>query len=172
MLLEEFTKRVLPAKDKMYRFANRMVRSEEEAKDIVQEVLIKIWLKREEMHLYKNMEAWCMRLVRNLSIDKLKSKHNQLGELKSEHAAIETKESFEQNVERSDTMKMVRQIIDQLPVQQKELIQLRDIEGYAYQEIADIMGIDMSKVKVGIFRARQKVKNGLLNLESYGTKQG
>ena len=72
MVLEDFTYHVLPVKDKLYRFALRFLRNEAEAQDVVQDVLIKAWHQRDELH---NAEAWCMRLTRNLSLNKLKSGH-------------------------------------------------------------------------------------------------
>ena len=77
MNLEAFQNRVLPAKNKLFRFANRMLASEEEAKDVVQEVLIKVWNGREQMDQVQNWEAWCMRLTKNLSLDYLRSRQRK-----------------------------------------------------------------------------------------------
>ena len=67
MNLEAFQTRVLPAKNKLFRFAFRLLGSSEEAKDVVQEVLIKVWNGREQMAEVQNLEAWCMRITKNLS---------------------------------------------------------------------------------------------------------
>ena len=69
MNLEAFENRVLPAKNKLYRFALRFLGNEEEAKDVVQEVLIRVWNGREQMNEIQNWEACCMRITRNLSLD-------------------------------------------------------------------------------------------------------
>jgi RNA polymerase sigma factor (sigma-70 family) len=80
MNIEAFQNRVLPVKNKLYRFALRFLNNEEEAKDIVQEVFIRVWNGREQMNQVQNWEAWCMRITRNLSLDRIRSmtrKHTQ-----------------------------------------------------------------------------------------------
>ena len=81
MNLEAFENRVLPAKNKLFRFAFRMLGSSEEAKDVVQEVMIKVWNGREQMAEVQNMEAWCMRITKNLSLDKLRSRQRRATEI-------------------------------------------------------------------------------------------
>lgn len=168
--LEDFKNRVLPVKNKLFRFALRIVGNTEDAEDIVQEVFIKVWNKRQDMHKFLNMEAWCMKLVKNQSLDRLKS-----GQFKASFNNKETKdlESEEHNPhgqsELSDTLKIVHDCIAQLPAKQKQIIQLRDIEGYSYQEIAEIMELDINQVKVNLFRARKSIKEKLLKQETYGT---
>src|SRR5687768_12844220 len=73
MNLEAFQNRVLPVKNKLFRFALKFLGSEEEAKDVVQEVFIRVWNNREQMVQIQNMEAWCMRITRNLSLDRIRS---------------------------------------------------------------------------------------------------
>ncbi len=171
MSLEAFKTRVLPAKDKMYRFALRLLRDEEEAKDVVQEAMIRVWNKRAEMHTYLNMEAWCMRVVRNLSLDRLKSKqfnNNRLDETYNLHTGDR---SPEEKTEINDTMENIHHFIAQLPAKQRQIIQLRDIEGFSYKEIGDILSLDANNVKVNLFRARKAVRENLLKINAYGLKE-
>ena len=65
-------------------------------------------------------------------------------------------------------MELVRQIIDSLPVKQRECIQLRDFEGKAYKEIASLLNITEEQVKVNIFRARQTIKQQFERYDNYG----
>ena len=170
MSLEAFKTKVLPVKDKLYRFALKLVKSEPEAQDVVQEVLIKVWDKRNEMDEVENLEAWCMRVTRNLSLDKLKSKHA------SKTRGLDEGFEFSQgeratpyrSTEMKDTMENIGNLISSLPDKQKQVIQLRDVEGFSYKEIGDIMEIDMNQVKVNLFRARKAVRENLLNINAYG----
>ena len=170
MSLEAFKTRVLPVKDKLYRFAFKMLGDSEEAHDTVQEVMIKVWNKRDEMAQLENMEAWCMRITRNLSLDKLKSKKRKMTDSLNDSFEISQGDDLTpyRTVEMNDTMKNIGLMIAALPAKQKQIIQLRDVEGYSYKEIGDIMEIDMSQVKVNLFRARQAVKESILNINSYG----
>ena len=167
-LIEDFQTRVLPIKDKLYRFALRIVEDDSEAKDVVQEVFIKVWNRREEMHLYKNMEAWCMRLTRNLSIDKLRSKHRRVVPLETSTAMPQTDTTPYQQAAMKDTVDYIRHLMESLPLKQKMVMQLRDIEGMSYQEIADALEIPLNQVKVNLFRARKTIRQQLIQSESYG----
>lgn len=172
MSVEAFKSRVLPAKDKMYRFAVRLLQDEEEAKDIVQEAMIRVWNKREEMHTYLNMEAWCMRVVRNLSLDRLKSKQFNNNRLDESYNLSAPGISPEQRTEIDDTMENIHHFIASLPDKQRQIIQLRDIEGFSYKEIGEILNLDANNVKVNLFRARKSVRENLLNINAYGLREG
>ena len=169
MSLEDFKRSVLPVKNKLFRFALRIVGNTEDAEDIVQEVFIKVWNKRNEMQQFMNIEAWCMKLVKNQSLDRIKSGHFKTF-LHKETKDVESGEhSPHGQSELKDTIKIVHDCISGLPQKQKQVIQLRDIEGYAYQEIADIMEIDLNQVKVNLFRARKAIREKILKEETYGT---
>ncbi|TRX62164.1 RNA polymerase sigma factor [Fulvivirga sp. M361] len=170
MSLKAFKTQVLPVKDKLYRFALRMVRSEVEAEDIVQEVLIRVWNKKEDMARLENVEAWCMRITKNLSLDRLKSSYVKRTDQLADgfDASIENEVTPYRSTEMKDTMKRVDKLIASLPEKQRQVIQLRDMEGYSYKEICDIMEIDMNQVKVNLFRARKTIKENLVTINAYG----
>jgi len=168
MSLEAFKTRVLPVKDKLYRYTLRILKNEDEAKDVVQETMIKVWNKRDEMHTLENMEAWCIRVARNLSLDKLKSKHNHSVEIDKAYNLQSSNHSPYASTETNDTMQTVHHFINKLPEMQKQVLQLRDIEGFSYQEISDILHQNLNTVKVNLFRARKQVREQLLNVNSYG----
>ena len=170
MSIEAFKSRVLPAKDKMYRFALRFLRDEEEAKDIVQEAMIRVWNKKEDMHTYLNMEAWCMTIVRNLSLDRLKSKQYNSASLDHTYDLSDGTVSPEKSTEIDDTMENIHHFIARLPEKQRQIIQLRDIEGFSYQEIGQIMNLDANNVKVNLFRARKSIRENLQKINAYGLK--
>ncbi len=169
MTLEEFKNHVLPAKNKLFRFALNYLKNTEEAEDVVQDVLIKIWDKNEQIEFYKNIEAWCMTMTRNLSLDRLKSKHNHLNSIEDTYDLHVDEVSPYEKTELEDAVGSVKGFINQLPEKQKNVIHFRDIEGLSYKEIADIMKIDMNQVKVNLFRARKTVKEKLLSIDNYGT---
>jgi RNA polymerase sigma-70 factor (ECF subfamily) len=169
MSLEDFKNRVLPVKNKLFRFALRIVGNTEDAEDIVQDVLIKVWDKRVEMHKFLNMEAWCMKLVKNQSLDRIKSGQFKAYLNKEEQDVQSEEHTPHGQSELRDTIKIVHNCISSLPEKQKQVIQLRDVEGYSYQEISEIMEIDMNQVKVNLFRARKTIKERILKQETYGT---
>jgi len=169
MNLEAFENRVLPAKNKLFRFAFRMLGSSEEAKDVVQEVLIKVWNGREQMAEVQNMEAWCMRITKNLSLDKLRSRQRRATDSIDEGFEVRQEAlSPHENTELNESMLRINQLIAALPEKQRQVIHLRDIEGYSYNEICEMLELDMSQVKVSLFRARNAVREKLVKMNAYG----
>lgn len=67
-----------------------------------------------------------------------------------------------------DKLDIVKRMIDELPEKQRSCIQLRDIEGKAYKDIALILGITEEQVKINIYRARQTIKQRFQQFEKYG----
>jgi len=169
MTLEAFQNMVFPVKNKLYRFAFRLLGDNEEAKDVVQEVMIKVWSGREQLDQVQNLEAWCMRITKNLSLDRLRQQQRrptdslEKGMHLSHHSLTPADEA-----ELSEKMKRISQLMAELPDKQRQVMHLRDIEGYSYNEICDILEIDMSQVKVNLFRARNAVREKLLKLDAYG----
>lgn len=149
----------------MYRYALSIVGSRFVAEDVVQEVIIKIWKKKEQFAIIDNKEAWVITMVRNLSIDKLRArKKKQTSDINEYFHISDNAPSPHIKLEQKDAVKKVGEIMNTLPQMQKEIITLRDIEGYTYQEIADIMQIKVDQVKVYLFRARKVLREKLLPL--------
>ena len=170
MSLTLFLSQVVPVRQKLYRFAYRLLENEEDAMDVTQDALMKVWQQQERMTDLQNMEAWCMRVVRNLALDKLKArKYRRSEEL---DRAGDMPEPHQPNphaaAEQQDVMNNVHRIIAALPEKYRTIIQLRDIDGYSYQEIAEILSVEMSEVKINLHRARKTVREQLQKLQVYG----
>ena len=170
MSLAIFLSQVVPVRQKLYRFAYRLLENEEDAMDVTQDTLMKVWQQQERMSDLQNMEAWCMRIVRNLALDKLKARRYRRSEdldTANELPAIQ-QENPHTAAEQQDVMNRVHRIIAALPEKYRTIIQLRDIDGYSYQEIADILVIELSEVKTNLHRARKAVREQLQKLQVYG----
>lgn len=154
-----FKNDVLPLKDKLFRLALRITSNREEAEDIVQDTLIKLWNQREEWSAIRNMETYSMTVCRNLALDAIsKSERHNISLDETAHDQPDTSRMQDEVLMRQQQMDRIRAIIQQLPEKQRTIILLRDIEEKSYQEIAEIMGINLSDVKVNLFRARQTLK--------------
>jgi RNA polymerase sigma factor (sigma-70 family) len=170
MNLNDFKIKILPTKNKLFRAAFRIVGNTAEAEDVVQEVFIKIWNKRGELRNIENLEAFCMRMTKNLAIDKTRSKHKRTQNLGEGLDFVTRSANPHQKVESNDTIGQVRQLMKQLPDKQRMVMQLRDIEEMTYDEIGDALEIPMNQVKVNLFRARKKIREVLLNNKEYGLR--
>jgi RNA polymerase sigma factor (sigma-70 family) len=169
MNLESFQSRVMPAKNKLFRFALRFLGNEEEAKDVVQEVLIRVWKGREQMNEVQNWEAWCMRITKNLSLDRIRAMtRKQTHPIEDGYSVRQDTLSPHESTELRESMNRISQFIAALPEKQRQVIHLRDIEGYSYNEICEILELDMNQVKVNLFRARNAVREKLTKINAYG----
>jgi RNA polymerase sigma factor (sigma-70 family) len=169
MNLEAFQNRVLPSKNKLFRFALKFLGNEEEAKDVVQEVLIRVWNGREQMDQVQNWEAWCMRITRNLSLDRIRSiTRKQTQPIEESYHVHNAGLTPHESTEAKESMQRITELISSLPEKQRQVIHLRDVEGYSYNEICDILELDMSQVKVNLFRARNAVREKLMKINAYG----
>jgi RNA polymerase sigma factor (sigma-70 family) len=169
MTQKEFLNVVMPFKDKVYRLAKRLLISAEEAEDATQEVLMKLWNNKEKIGEYNNVEAFSMTMTKNFCFDKLKSKQSQ--NLKIVHNNYEDNNiSLQKQVELNDSVDWVSRIIKDLPEQQRMVIQLRDIESYELEEIAQMLEMNNTAVRVALSRARKTIRERLTNTHSYGIK--
>jgi len=169
MTQTEFLNIVMPFKDKVFRLAKRLLVSREEAEDATQEIILKLWKNQEKMSDYKNIEAFSMTMTKNFCLDKLKSKQAQ--NLKIVHNNYEDHNvSLQKEVEVNDSLDWISKIMADLPEQQKMVVQLRDIEQYDYNEIAKMLDMNETAVRVALSRARKTIREKLTNTHNYGIK--
>ncbi|MEO0779619.1 MAG: sigma factor, partial [Bacteroidota bacterium] len=109
--MEKFKQRILPIKNKLYRFSLRIVGNGPEAEDVVQEVMIKLWDQRDDWAKLQNIEAWSMRLTKNLSIDKLRSKHQRTSALAEGMDVVALSPTPDRVVEARDSLNRVQQLM-------------------------------------------------------------
>jgi RNA polymerase sigma-70 factor (ECF subfamily) len=163
----DFLKVVLPFKDKVFRLAKRLLVSTEEAEDATQELLFKLWKNNEKLSGYKNVEAFAMTMTKNYCYDRLKSK--QANNLTLVHSNYKEKDaSLDKKVEYRDSVNQVHKLIENLPEQQKLIIQLRDVEQYDFDEICKMLDMKPTAVRVALSRARKTIREELIKKHNYG----
>ena len=147
----------------MYRLALRITLNSQEAEDVVQDVIIKLWKMGESLNDIENLEAYSLRMTRNLALDRQRMKVNQnesLDEGVHEHI-VSSQPSADTLLERQERIESIRTLMNSLPEKQRIAMQLRDFEGKSYKEISDIMEVSEDQVKICIYRARQYIKSKL-----------
>lgn len=169
MTQAEFIGLIMPFKDKVYRLAKRLLVSQEEAEDATQEILLKLWKNEENIAKYNNVEAFSMTMTKNYCLDRLKSKQAQ--NLKIVHNNYQDHQiSLQKQLEEKDSVQWVSKIIEELPEQQKIILQLRDIEDYDYAEIAEMLEMNETAIRVNLSRARKTIREKLTNTHRYGIR--
>lgn len=163
-----FRNDVLPLKDKLYRLALRITLDTAEAEDIVQDTLIRIWNKRDEWAQWDSVEAYCITVCRNLSMDRAQKKEAQHVELDENLYNRPELSTPHDRLAVQEEIGLFQEWVKELPQVQQDIIQLREIEEKSYKEIASLLNLTEEQVKVYLFRARQKIKKRYMETQDYG----
>jgi RNA polymerase sigma factor (sigma-70 family) len=165
----EFKSRILPLGRKLFNFARLILNDKDEAQDAVQEVFIKLWNYRNKMDSVKNTEAFAMKIIKNWCYDRLKAKKPLLIEDYGKGVDYQKDSNNPHSLlESTDRLNRYNNILLGLPEQQRMITQLRDVEGYEFEEIADILNISVNTIRVNLSRARKKIKESIINIENHG----
>lgn len=161
---ETFISKVLPLQNSWFKLAMRYLKNEFAAKDLVQDVAIKVWEKRGDWEQVENFPAWCMRIAKNRCLDLLKKqKRTILSISANNYDTIDVTINQLEELELKDSDEEISMLINSLDEPQKTIIRMREMECNSYKEIADVMNMTLDQVKVNIYRGRQKLKKILLN---------
>ena len=158
MNANEFNKAVDQYADNIFRFVVKHTRNKMLADDVVQETFAKVWEKHEEVSAEK-VKSYLFTTAYHCLINTMK-KRSRSGSIEGIDRA-----GHSENPHLFDIQKVLHEALERLPEVQKTVVLLRDYEGYHYDEIASITGLNESQVKVYIFRARQALKTYLKDLE-------
>lgn len=139
----------------MYRLAQSILCDSMEAEDVVQDVFVKLWAKRNGLGECANLDAYILTVVRNACLDVLRRRKLRLDKQNEVLSGKEPHSDGVGVVEANDIKKAVEDIIRSLPLKQREIIHLRDVEGYAFEEIALVTESDEAAVRVNLSRARK-----------------
>ena len=163
-----FRNDILPLKNKLYRLALRITLDSAEAEDIVQDTMIRVWHRKDEWEKFDSIEAYCLTVARNLAIDRSQTLESKNIQLNDDATEISDSHDPHELMEHDEQVGIIHQLMNLLPEKQRSVIQLRDIEGKNYKEIAEILDITEEQVKVNLFRGRQKIKQKYLEIQNYG----
>lgn len=159
MTEREYNECVNQYADNVYRFILKNLRHEEDARDIVQTAFEKLWRNRESVESTKS-KSYLFTVAYNQMIDHIrKHKRIQLKEAFREEVRVENKPV-------NDLRKALMEALDRLNEMQRSLVMLKDYEGYSYEEIGKITGLNESQVKVYLHRARLTLRNYLVSKEN------
>jgi RNA polymerase sigma factor (sigma-70 family) len=159
MTVEEYNKSVDLYADGIYRFALKTLKDLEKAKDTVQDTYEKLWVKHRDVS-YEKVKSYLFTTAYHASIDSIRRERKKVDYESAPSIEISTHEQY------NDIHEVLNKAVDLLPDIQKSVLLLRDYEGYSYEEIGEITGLNESQVKVYIFRARLFLKNYLVSIEN------
>lgn len=152
MTPEEFIDLYLQLEEGLYRVAFRLLDSQAEAEDAVQDLFIKIWSRIDSLERVSYPQAWCLTLMRNHCIDRLRAKAGQ------QTVPVEENLPAEEELERSARMKRAWEAVLALPPKSRELLRLRLVEDLSYEEISRQTGLSQNALRVAFHRLKNHLK--------------
>ena len=158
MTAADFTSRVLPLRDKCYRFAVSMLRNGPESEDVAQDVLLKLWDRRERLGAIDNLEAFAIRATRNAALDRMRHSAWRTRDTDELYGMTSAEVAPDRRVEEAEAVSAVFATMAHLPEVQRAILHLREVEQQSYDEIAATLEISAAKVKVYLHRARKRVR--------------
>lgn len=163
MSKNNFNNQILPLSDGLFRMAKSILGDADEAKDAVQDLMLQLWEKQGTLDRVENIPAFVYRSLRNRCLDLLRKRKDTVSEMPD--CISEAPDPYQATEDR-DALRVVQSWIDTLPELQRTVLRLRDVDGMEIDEIVAIMEISSNAVRVNLSRARQKMREYLLNKES------
>ena len=162
-----FKNKVLPFSNRIFPMAARILGDEEEALDAVQEIMIKLWTNRKQLDKHPNLAGFIFLTSRNYCLDRLRKRNSKQAnqELIADVYTDNSVNDF------NELSKIVHQIINALPENQKEVISLRDIDGFEFEEIVALTELKIEHIRVLLSRARKYVRSRLEKIYSYESRR-
>ena len=158
MTVEQYNKSVDLYADAVYRFILKNINQADEAKDIVQDTFEKLWIKASDVS-FEKVKSYLFSTAYHTMIDKIR-KNKRISSV-DEYGSLDPLYDNQY----SDLSEVLQEAIKKIPDIQRSVILLRDYEGYSYQEIAEITGLNESQVKVYIYRGRMALKKYIGSME-------
>jgi RNA polymerase sigma-70 factor (ECF subfamily) len=170
MTPEEFRKVFLPEGRRLYALAFRYLNSREEAEDVVQEVMMKLWEERKNAGRYENPAAWCTTVTRNYCIDLLRRRKRIVqDDISGVKEVMEAGNDMFRDSDGSEAAALITGIVERMKEPYRSAVILRDIEGYSYEEAAEVMKTSVGTLRTILSRARKSIREEMERIYNYGT---
>lgn len=158
---QEFNRIILPLAENIYSYAFHMTGNEADSADITQDVMCKLWDLRHTLKKVTHPKAWALKITRNLCLDWIKKQKPVYDEAEVIRNGGYDPDALKQ-IEAKEVAQAVKQIIDTLPENQRDVLILREIEELDFDEISQITGLGLNNIRVLLSRGRAKVKEILV----------
>jgi len=169
MTKTEFKHKVFSHSEKLFPMVSRILGSTDEAQDAIQEIMMKLWLKRNEIKGHPNITGFVFLTARNHCIDSLRKRKIEINDSPYQLEILQSRNGQEQ-LEWKELEAVIKKIVINLPTQQREVIIMRDLDGYEFSEIAAATKLKIEHIRVLLSRARKEVRLQLEKTYNYGRR--
>jgi len=159
MTTREYNQIVDQNANRLYRYVLRTIRDKERAHDLVQDSFEKLWRNASDVG-FEKAKSYLFSIAHNTMVDMIRRENRQIV------TEMEKMPRSSHSEQYSDLKEVLNEAIAKLPEIQRSVVLLRDYEGYSYEEIGQITGLNESQVKVYIYRARVFLKNYIGQIET------
>lgn len=147
----------------MFGFASRLLSNKDLAKDVTQELYLRLWTQRKNLH--GNIKPLAYKILKNICIDQ--QRRDVVQKLYQVHGSygIEEGLSIIENIENREIIVLARKVLYDLPIKQRLCIELKDFCDFSYKEVSEILAMDISAVHNNVSRARRRIQEILKDLK-------
>jgi len=160
----EFKQRFMPHYKLLYRVAYQMTGNAQDAEDLLQDMYLKLWQKREGLPDEAMKEAYLVKMIRNLFLEQRRIKRLDTSiELKEAYSPPDN-QSLENQIDAKDEVQKMEGLISELPEREAKIIQMHLVEERSYEEIEQDTGLSKGNIRIIVMRTRQKLKQQFQNI--------
>ena len=160
----EFKQRFLPHHRLLYRVAYQLTGNAQDAEDLLQDLYLKLWQKRDDLPNEAMNEAYLVTMIRNLFIDQRRLKRlDDSAELKNEDGPPDER-SLDRQIDAKDEARQMEGLINQLPERDAKIIQMHLVEDRSYEEIERDTGLSQGNIRIIVMRTKKKLKQQFQNI--------
>jgi len=161
----QFTGMALPLRKQLLLYSRSFLQTPEDAEDIVQEVMMKLWCMRKELDGYDSVPALAVQITKNLCLNRIKVLQRKSESL-DHFTFVSDTPAPDVRLEQKDDVSHVMRIIDRLPELQQHILRMKHVDGFEIEEIAAVTGSKPEAVRMNLSRARKKVKEQFLKIQN------
>ena len=165
----EFKQRFMPHHRLLYRVAYQLTANAQDAEDLLQDMYLKLWQKRDELPDEAMKQAYLVSMMRHLFYDQRRLKRLDTSMELKEEASPPDERNLDRQIDSQDEARQMEQLINGLPERDGRIIRMHLVEERSYEEIEQDTGLSQGNIRIIVMRARQKLKQQFQKLTTKWT---
>ena len=160
----EFKLRFMPHYKLLYRVAYHLTGNAQDAEDLLQDLYLKLWQKRDDLPDEAMNEAYLATMIRHLFVDQRRSKRLDVSAELKEGNSPPDEQSLDHQIELKDEAQQMEGLINELPEREARIIQMHAVDDRSYQEIEQDTGLSQGNIRIIVMRTKKKLKQQFQNI--------
>jgi|WetSurMetagenome_2_1015567.scaffolds.fasta_scaffold96077_2 RNA polymerase sigma-70 factor, ECF subfamily len=167
MTTTEYQAAVLEHKDRVHSYARYLLRDSEDARDVAQECLVRLWTHRDRVEPGLACRNWLLRSAHNLCVDRIRRRHTRPEVRRDDESPDppDLRPDAHRLAQSAQAARFLERALLDLNERDRAIVLLREVEGLPYEEIASLLGLNLGTLKATLHRAREKLRTALTAAE-------